>query len=95
MKQKDNNRVVITVLGEDEVGIVANITTVLAEHEANIMDISQSLLQDLFSMIMLVDISGVEIGFEKLQEELQAAGEELNLQVMVQHEDVFRYMHRI
>ncbi|SDC23819.1 MULTISPECIES: ACT domain-containing protein [unclassified Candidatus Frackibacter] len=95
MQEEKNNRIVVTVLGEDKVGIVANITTVLAEHKANIIDISQSLLQDLFSMIMLVDISEIDISFEELQNELQDAGQELDLKVMTQHEDIFRYMHRV
>lgn len=95
MQQEENNRIVITVLGEDKVGLVAKITSVLADHEANIIDINQTLLQDLFSMIMLVDIDNVEISFEQLQKKLQQAGKELNVKVKAQHEDVFRYMHRI
>jgi ACT domain-containing protein len=95
MNAKENNRIVVTVLGEDKVGIVANMTAVLAKYNANIIDISQSLLQDLFSMIMMVDISNMDISFETLQNELETAGNELELKVMVQHEDVFRYMHRI
>ncbi|SJZ34257.1 ACT domain-containing protein [Selenihalanaerobacter shriftii] len=96
MKQKEeNNRIVITVLGEDKVGIVAKMTTVLADYEANIIDISQTLLQDLFSMIMLVDISDIDISLEELQAKLEAAGKELELEVMAQHEDIFRYMHRV
>ncbi|MBM7624052.1 ACT domain-containing protein [Sporohalobacter salinus] len=95
MQQEEKNHIVITVLGEDKVGLVAKITGVLAEHEANIIDISQTLLQDLFSMIMLVDINNVEINFEQLQQELKQAGKELNVKVKAQHEDVFRYMHRI
>ena len=95
MQQEESSRIVITVLGEDKVGLVAKITSVLAEHEANIIDISQTLLQDLFSMIMLVDIENLNISFEDLQQELKQAGEELNVQVKAQHEDVFRYMHRI
>ena len=95
MELEDKNRVVITVLGEDKVGIVAKMTGVLAKYEANILDISQTLLQDLFAMIMLVDISKTETSFEELKEELQSAGQELQMKVMAQHEDVFRYMHRI
>ena len=95
MQQEESSRIVITVLGEDKVGLVAKITGVLAEHEANIIDISQTLLQDLFSMIMLVDIKNLNISFEQLQQELKQAGEELNVKVKAQHEDVFRYMHRI
>lgn len=95
MKQEESNRIVITVLGEDKVGLVAKITGILAEHEANIIDITQTLLQDLFSMMMLVDIENVNTSFEELQQELKEAGEELNVQVKTQHEDVFRYMHRV
>ncbi|ADL13575.1 ACT domain-containing protein [Acetohalobium arabaticum] len=95
MEQEESNRIVITVLGEDKVGLVAKITGILAEHEANIIDITQTLLQDLFSMIMLVNIEELNTSFEELQQELKEAGEELNVKVKTQHEDVFRYMHRV
>ena len=95
MSNKSVERMVVTVLGADRVGIVAGITQVLAECNANIIDLTSSKMRDLFVMIMLVDISNVDIGLEELQRKLKVKGEELGVQVMAQHEDIFRYMHRI
>lgn len=89
------SRFVITVLGEDKVGIVASITRCLADNNANIVDISQTVLQDLFSMIMLVSVEKTETDLPKLRCALEAAGLTLGVKVMLQHEDVFRYMHRV
>ena len=92
---ESSNRVIITVLGRDRVGIIARIATELAECNINILDISQTILQGFFTMMMVVDMAGAEVSLETLQERLKAAGEELGVQVTAQHEDVFRYMHRI
>ncbi len=86
---------VISVIGKDRPGIVAGIANVLAKHNANILDISQTIMQDLFTMIMLVDISNIDVDFSKLKEELEKTGKELGVEVIVQHEDIFKYMHRI
>lgn len=88
-------RAVVTVIGKDRVGIVANIASVLASHNVNILDISQTILQDLFAMIMLVDISQSDAELPDLRKELEAKAEELGVQVLIQHEDIFRFMHRI
>jgi ACT domain-containing protein len=88
-------RVVITVTGKDRTGIVAKISNTLAENEVNILDIRQSLMDDLFTMIMLVDISKSKKDFIQLEEELENAGKEIGVKVIVQHEDIFKYMHRI
>ncbi|MGM0501943.1 MAG: ACT domain-containing protein [Bacillota bacterium] len=88
-------RAVITVLGSDKVGIVAKITNLLAEHNVNIIDISQTLLEDLFTMIMLVELDDLNTDFETLNQELENTGQELEVKIMLQHEEVFRYMHRI
>jgi len=90
-----NDRVVITVVGADKVGIVAAISRILAEHNANIVDISQTLMQDLFTMIMLVDISALSQDLKSLTTNLEQAGEQLGVKVMVQHENIFRFMHRV
>jgi ACT domain-containing protein len=86
---------VITVLGQDKVGIVAGIAGCLAQHGANIIDISQTVLQDLFSMIMLVSMDTDERSLPALKAALDEKGRELEVKVMLQHEDVFRYMHRV
>jgi ACT domain-containing protein len=88
-------RAVVTVLGEDRVGIVARIATVLAETGTNIEDIRQAVLEGLFSMTMLVTVDEGATPFDEVQGRLAAAGDELGLQVNLQREDVFRYMHRI
>jgi ACT domain-containing protein len=88
-------RVVVTVIGRDRVGIIAGVSGVLAEAGVNIVDISQTLMQDLFTMIMMVDIGRASIGFDELQQRLATKGEELGMRIQAQREDVFSYMHRI
>jgi ACT domain-containing protein len=88
-------RAVVTVMGKDRVGIVANISSVLAKHNVNILDISQTIMQDLFAMIMLVDISQADVDLSTLRGEIEDKAKEMGLQAIVQHEDIFRFMHRI
>ena len=88
-------RAVITVVGNDAVGIIADVSNVLKRRSANIVDISQSVLQDLFAMIMLADISKLEGDFIELAADLSALGKELGLDIRVMHEDIFNSMHRI
>ncbi len=86
---------VISVLGKDRSGIVAAVATTLAECSANIDDISQTILDDIFSMTMLVTLDPEATGFNEVQKKLEAAGEELGVQVIIQREDVFQYMYKI
>jgi len=88
-------RAVVTVLGEDCVGIVARISGVLAETGANIEDIRQAVLEGLFSMTMLVTVDEEHTPFGDVQSQLEEAGTDLGLQVTLQREDVFRFMHRV
>lgn len=88
-------RAIVTVLGEDRVGIVAAISTVLAETGANIEDIRQSKVGTIFSMTMLVTVDENATPFQEVQRRLSDAGEALGMQVTLQREDLFRYMHRI
>ncbi len=87
--------VVVTVIGLDKTGIVANISKILAENNVNIEDISQTVLEKYFAMIMLVDISHSKLSLEELQQYLAKKGREINLDIKVQHENVFKAMHRI
>ncbi len=89
------NRAVITVLGADRVGIVAGVTTVLARHSVNIEDIRMAVMGQLFTMIALVDLSGMDVSFLELKDELEHAGTQLEVQVLIQREEVFQFMHRI
>ncbi len=86
---------ILSVLGEDRVGIVAAVSRVLAESDANIEDIRQSIIGGIFSMTMLVTVNEEKTPFEELQSRLAEVAEEIGLQITLQREDVFRYMHRI
>lgn len=86
---------ILSVLGEDRVGIVAAISRVLAESSANIEDIRQSIIGGIFSMTMLVSVDEDATSFEELQARLDRIAEEVGLQITLQREDVFRFMHRI
>ena len=86
---------VLTVVGSDKPGIIAKVSTLLAKNNVNIEDISQTIMQSTFTMIMLVDISKSENNFAKISKDLENLGEELGLSIRIQHEDIFNSMHRI
>ncbi len=88
-------RAVITVIGKDMVGILARISAVCAERNVNVSDVTQSVLQDMFAMIMMVDISKMTIGFSEFSDLLSEQGKEMGLSVHCMHEDIFNSMHRI
>ena len=90
-----SNRIVITVVGKDKVGIIAGVANTLADCNANIVDISQTIMQGFFTMIMLVDISQCSVDFSTLKKMLDQCGIKLEVKISAQHEDVFHYMHRI
>ncbi len=91
----EKGQAVITVMGQDRVGIVAGVSKILAEHGVNIIDISQTILQGIFAMILVVEIAEAKQDLIALQETLKEAGDALGVRIVVQHEDIFRYMHRI
>jgi len=95
MTREEGTRVIITVVGHDKVGIIASVSNILAEAKINILDISQTILQGFFTMVMVVDMSNSKLDTIGLREILSQKGEELQLQTTVQHEDIFRFMHRI
>ena len=88
-------RAIVTVIGKDRVGIIASVTNLLSQHGVNVLDISQTVLQEYFTMIMLVDATACDVPFAQLSDALRAAGEERNLQIRAQREEVFNTMHRI
>ncbi len=87
------NRAVVTVLGRDTTGIIAKVSAVLFRHSANILDISQTVLSDMFNMIMIVDLR--ESVFKDLSDDLNLLGQELGLQIRIQRSEIFDAMHRI
>ena len=89
------NRVVIAVIGRDRTGILAGVTGIMARRAANILDVSQTTMSDLFVMIMLVDIERINVTFADLKQELEEHGRREALSIIIQHEEIFRAMHRI
>jgi ACT domain-containing protein len=90
-----STRFIITVIGIDKIGIVAKVTGIMAEHSVNIVDISQTIMNELFTMIMLAEGQEENFNMQCFQKAMQTTGEELGVEIRVQHEDVFRFMHRI
>ncbi len=88
-------KAVITVLGKDTVGILAKVSSACANEGVNIIEVTQSVMQDLFAMIMLADIKDCKVSFEELTKKLDKVGDEMGMKVHVMHEDIFNSMHKI
>lgn len=88
-------KAVVAVIGKDTVGILAKISAICAEDNVNVMDVTQTIMQDMFAMTMLIDISKCTEEYSLLADKLKKAGEEMNLQVHVMHEDIFNSMHHV
>ena len=89
------NKVVITVVGKDTVGIIARICTYLAENGVNVLDITQTIVQGFFNMMMIVDIEKATKNFGDIQKDLEDLGNEIGVQVKAQKEEIFQKMHRL
>ncbi len=88
-------RGVLTIIGEDKVGIIAKVAVVLAEAGVNILDLNQTVMREYFTMIMLVDMSKMDITLDILNERLSIVEKELDLSIRVQREEIFKKMHEI
>ena len=88
-------KAVITVIGHDTVGILAKVSTRCAEYNANIIEVTQSVMEDLFAMVMLVDITKISCEFTALQNALIELGDQIGMKIHVMHEDIFNSMHHI
>ena len=86
---------IITVVGKDTVGIIAKVCTYLAENNINILDISHTIVQDYFNMMMIVDANNADKKIGNIADELEKLGEEIGVQIKIQQEDIFNSMHRI
>jgi ACT domain-containing protein len=95
MIEKTSHSAFITVIGRDRVGIIAAVSSLLAEANVNINDISQTILQENFTMIMSVDLAQATLDIKALADRLEAKGRELGLSILIQHADIFHAMHRI
>lgn len=85
----------VTVIGNDKVGIIADVATLMKNYSVNICDISQTLMQNYFTMIMSVDLSGATVDFVELKAALEKAAEKIGVQIKIQHQDLFDSMHKI
>ena len=88
-------RAIVTVIGKDKAGIIAKVSTALAENLVNIEDISQTIVQGNFTMLMLCDLSGAKLTLKELKNNLLELGEKIGVSIHVQHEDIFNAMHKI
>jgi ACT domain-containing protein len=88
-------KIVITIVGQDRVGIIAMVSAILAENNINILNINQNIVDGFFNMVMIADMSQTTTSLIALQSIFKAKGEEIGLDMKVQHEDIFRIMHRI
>ena len=88
-------KAVITIVGRDQVGIVAMVSGILANNGVNVLNINQNILDGFFNMLMISDISKSKVSLKELQEILKDKGQEIGLDIKVQHEDIFNIMHRI
>jgi ACT domain-containing protein len=90
-----SGRVILTAFGLNKPGIVAGVTKALGDSNCDILDLSQKIMGDFFTMIMIIDISGSSKVLKEIQEQMNNIAQELKIKIYLQHEDVFRYMHRI
>ena len=88
-------KTIITVVGKDTVGIIAKVCTYLADNQVNILDISQTIVQEYFNMMMIVDMNHTEKDFGDISDELTKLGEEIGVMIKCQRDDIFNSMHRI
>lgn len=94
-KETSSGRVILTAYGLNSPGIVSAITNALGKSNCDIQDISQKIMQEFFTMIMLVDITNCPRDLKELQDEMSTVANQLNIKIFMQHEDIFRFMHRI
>ena len=88
-------RAVVTVIGRDSIGIIADVSAMCSKFGANIIDISQSVMREYFAMIMLVELGALEVSFDSFATSLSSLGKEKGLEIHAMHEDIFNAMHRI
>ncbi len=88
-------RAVVAVIGKDTIGILAKVSGICAQYKANVVDVTQTIMQELFCMTMMIEISELTIDYIDFADKLTAAGSEMGLQIHVMHEDIFNSMHKI
>ena len=89
------NKVIITVVGKDTVGIIARVCTYLADNKINILDISQTIVSGYFNMMMITDMGNASVDFERIVDELNTLGDNIGVKIKAQKEEIFESMHRL
>ena len=89
------NKIIITVVGKDTVGIIAKVCTYLSEHRINVLDISQTIVQEFFNMMMIADMKNADKPFDQCAGDLETLGKEIGVNIRCQREEIFEKMHRI
>jgi UPF0237 protein EUBREC_1564 len=93
--EKFMNKVIITVVGKDTVGIIARVCTYLADNKINILDISQTIVSGYFNMMMITDMENASVDFERIVDELNTLGDNIGVKIKAQKEEIFESMHRL
>ena len=88
-------KIVVTIVGKDSVGIIAAVSTLLAENDVNILSINQNIMDGFFNMVMIADMAGSKIELAVVRQLLQEKGEALGVEIKTQHEDIFNAMHKV
>lgn len=88
-------KAIITVMGKDQVGILAKVSTVCANYNLNVLEVNQNIINTMFNMIMVVDIDNIKSNLKEFKEEMENVGKELGMKIHVMHEDIFNSMHKI
>lgn len=91
----ENNKIVVTVVGKDKKGIIAQVSGKIAQLDGNVLDINQTIMQGHFTMIMIIDLAESPVSFVKFKEELETLGKEMGMVITCMHQDLFQFMHRI
>lgn len=88
-------KAIITVMGHDQVGILAKISTVCANYNSNVLEVNQNIINTMFNMIMVIDIDNMKSSLKEFKEEMENVGKELGMKIHIMHEDIFNSMHKI
>ena len=92
---ENNNKIVVTVVGQDKKGIIGGVATEIARLDANILEISQTIMEGYFTMIMIVDMKDSQVSFAEFKDGMTAFGEKMGMVITCMHQDIFQFMHRI
>lgn len=88
-------KAIVTIIGKDKIGIISKVSTTLAKHNINIMDINQTIMQEFFTMIMLVDLENMNVDFKTISSCLSTLGESIGVDIRIQHEKIFTSMYEV